>query len=100
MLRFTSAFDIGAQVKSAAQGGLQTLAVDIPTHVFESLARNSSWLTDDDAWRSIAAGFPTGQSAYAQQIRDDARQRRSDGHQFLLLIAVREERVALLTLVN
>jgi eukaryotic translation initiation factor 2-alpha kinase 4 len=77
---------------------MQVLAVDVPVPVFDALTRSAAWVTDDDIWRGIAAGFPTGQSAYAQQVREDAQKRKSDGHRFLLLFAVREERVGLLTL--
>jgi translation initiation factor 2-alpha kinase 4 len=92
------AYDSAARIKAAAQSGMQVLAVDVPPAVFESLVKSSSWITDDDAWRAIATAFPVGQSAYAQQVRELAARRRADGHAFLLLFAVREERIGLLAL--
>lgn len=76
---------------------MQVLAVDVPIAVFEALTKNAAWVNEDDAWRSIVVGFPTGQTAYAQQVRDAAARRKADGLKFLLLFAVREERVGLLT---
>jgi translation initiation factor 2-alpha kinase 4 len=89
-------FDMAAQVKSIAQSGMQVLAIDVPGSLFDVLTRNSSWITDDEAWRPILPHFPTGQSAYANQIREDAQRRKSEGHRLLLLFSVREERVGLL----
>jgi translation initiation factor 2-alpha kinase 4 len=91
-----AAFETAANLKSSVQAGLQVLAVDVPSQVFDALIKDAGWVTDDEAWRAIAATFPVGQSAYAQQCRESASKRRADGHAFLLLVAVREERVGLI----
>lgn len=74
------------------------IAIDVPTSVFEELTRNTSWINDENAWKSVFASFPTQQSAYAYQVRDAVLKRRGEGCKFLLLFAVREERAFLLTL--
>lgn len=86
------------EVKTAAANGLQTIGVDVPPVVFEALTRNSAWISDDDSWRPIASIFPTGQSAYATQVRETVARRKADGNKFLLFYAVREDRVGILTL--
>jgi eukaryotic translation initiation factor 2-alpha kinase 4 len=95
---FEVAFDAGARVKSAIQSGMLLLAVDIPTPAFDAMTKSSSWITDEDQWRSILAEFPTQHSAYANQVREAVVKRKSDGHHFILLFSVKEERVHLLNL--
>lgn len=73
------------------------LAIDVPPPVFDAITRNSAWVTDDDVWRPISSAFPTQQSAYANQVREAVAKRKAD-HQFILLFAIREERVQLLSL--
>jgi eukaryotic translation initiation factor 2-alpha kinase 4 len=92
------AFDAGARVKSAIQSGMPLLAIDVPTPVFDAMTRSSSWITEEDQWRSILTEFPTQHSAYANQLREAVLKRKSDGHHFILLFGVKEERVHLLNL--
>jgi len=47
---------------------------------------------------AIASGFPLQSAGYAPQVREAVVRRRADGHRFILLYAVRDERVHLLTL--
>ncbi|KAG5641706.1 hypothetical protein DXG03_004410 [Asterophora parasitica] len=91
------AFETGVELKSAFQTGLPTLAVDVPPAVFDSMIRNSAWVTEEEAWKSILSAFPTPH-AYAHQVREAVAKRKAEGHRFLLLFAVREERVQLLNL--
>jgi eukaryotic translation initiation factor 2-alpha kinase 4 len=79
---------------------LPTLAVDVPIPVFEAMAKNAAWTKDDDqdAWKSVLAGFPAQQTGYAHQIKDAIAKRRDEGCKFILLFAVRGERVCLLDL--
>ncbi|TDL16229.1 Serine/threonine-protein kinase [Rickenella mellea] len=96
-LLYDKAYEMASRVKSAMQtGGLPLIAVDVSTTTFESLTKNDSWVTDDEAWRPIAAGFPTPHAAYANIVREAVAKRKEDGCKFVLLFAVREERVALL----
>jgi eukaryotic translation initiation factor 2-alpha kinase 4 len=74
------------------------LAVDVPTSLFDAMTKSAGWITDDDAWRTIISSFAPTHSAYAAQVREAVGKRRSDGHPFLLLFAVREERIHLLSL--
>lgn len=93
-----AAFDIYVQVKNSVTSGMPSLAIDVPASVFEEMVKHTNWITDEDAWKPIAASFPPQHSGYASQIREAVLRRKADGHKFLLLIAVREERVFLLTL--
>ncbi|KAF9457367.1 kinase-like domain-containing protein [Collybia nuda] len=92
------AFETSVQFKSAVQTGLPTLAVDVPPVVFDAMIKSSAWITDEDAWRPIVATFPAQHTAYAQQLREAAIKRKTEGHSYILLFAVREERVQLVTL--
>ncbi len=93
------AFEFGLELKNtASQSGIPTVAVDVPTTVFEEMIKNTGWVTDEDAWKAIAASFPPQHSAYAHQVREAIIKRKSDGCKFLILFAVREERAFLLTL--
>lgn len=74
------------------------LAVDVPVTVFEEMTKSSHWIIDEDAWKPILASFPPQHTAYGNQIREAVTRRKLDGHKFLLLFAVREERVFLITL--
>ena len=79
-------------------GILPTLAVDVPPPVFDALTRSDAWVTDDEAWRTILTGFPTQHVAYAHQIREAVARRKNEGVEMLMIFAVKEERMALLTL--
>ena len=92
------AFETGVQLKNAVQSGLPILAVDVPPLFFDSMARSGSWITDEEAWKIVLNTFPPQNTTYAQQIREAAAKRRAEGHRFLILFAVRDERVQLLTL--
>ncbi|RDB27411.1 eIF-2-alpha kinase GCN2 [Hypsizygus marmoreus] len=92
------AYETVVDVKSAFQSNFPTLAVDVPPVVFDSMTRNSAWITEEEPWKAILSAFPTPHTAYAQQIREAAAKRKSEGHRFLLLFAVREERVQLVSL--
>lgn len=94
------AFQTSVQIKQAVQSGLPTLAVDVPMLAFETMAKNAAWTKDDEqeAWKSVLASLPAQQAGYAYQIKDAIAKRRDDGCKFILLFAVRGERVCLLDL--
>lgn len=76
-------------------------AVDVPSNVFDAMARSDAWVNDDEVWRTqVLSLMPAPQTAYAQQVRDAVAKRRStDGTEvIIMLFAMREERVALLRL--
>ncbi|KAF8060720.1 kinase-like domain-containing protein [Lyophyllum atratum] len=97
-LFYDRAFETGVELKSAFQTGMPTLAVDVPPVVFDSMTRSSAWITEEEPWKSILLSFPTPHTAYAHQLREAAAKRKAEGHRFLILFAVREERVQLLNL--
>jgi translation initiation factor 2-alpha kinase 4 len=86
------------QIKTAVQSGMPMLAVDVPTSLFDAMMKNTIWIIDDEAWRAIVGSVAPSHSAYAWQVREAVGKKKADGYQFLLLFAVREERVHLLTL--
>ncbi len=85
-------------VRSSIQNGMPTIAVDVSPDVFDAMIKNSSWVTDEEAWKPLAAAMPPQTSAYAHQIREAVAKRKTEGHHYVLLFAVREERVQLLQL--
>ncbi|KAJ6497813.1 kinase-like domain-containing protein [Mycena sanguinolenta] len=92
------AFETSLEIESGVQAGMPILAVDVLPAVFDEMIRSAGWLTDEEVWKSIAAGFPVQQWAYAQQVREAVVKRKTEGHRYILLFAVREERVQLLKL--
>lgn len=98
LIVLTAAFATGAEIKSSFQTGLPTLAVDISDLSFESMTKNSNWITDEGSWKTLLSTFEVHHTAYAHQIREAAAKRKVEGHRYILLYAVREERVQLITL--
>ena len=52
---------------------MPTLAIDVTNlrlRFFDPMVKSQSWITDEDAWKPIAAAFSTQHSAYAQQLRE------------------------------
>ncbi|KAJ7760657.1 kinase-like domain-containing protein [Mycena maculata] len=92
------AFETGLEIESGVHAGMPILAVDVLPAVFDAMIKGSTWLTDEDVWKALATAFPVQQWAYAQQIREAVVKRKAEGHRYILLFAVREERVQLLKL--
>ncbi|KAA1478685.1 Serine/threonine-protein kinase [Dentipellis sp. KUC8613] len=92
------AFETGAKIKSAFVSGIPTIAIDVPPATFDAMSKSSTWVTEDEAWKAIAMTFPTQSAGYASQVRESIAKRRAEGHRFILLFAVREERAHLMTL--
>ncbi|TFY68401.1 hypothetical protein EVJ58_g1031 [Rhodofomes roseus] len=92
------AFEAALEVKQAATAGMPTLAVDVPTSVFDELSKNASWVTDDEAWKAISAMLPAQYGAYTNQLREAVIKKKADGQKYILLFAVKDERISLLTL--
>ncbi|TRM58463.1 hypothetical protein BD626DRAFT_573474 [Schizophyllum amplum] len=92
------AFETSMKVKTTAQTGMPTLAVDLPPAVFDAMVKSPEWITDEEAWRSIMSIFPTQHSAYAQQVREAAVKRKEEKCAYILLYAVKEDRIQLLAL--
>ncbi|KAI0746241.1 Serine/threonine-protein kinase [Daedaleopsis nitida] len=91
------AYDSTVALRNALPA-LRTIAVDVTTAVFDEMAKNANWLTSEEAFRSLAAGLPTQHAGYAQQIRDAVVRQKTDGHRYVLLYGIRQDRIALLTL--
>ncbi|EJF61645.1 Serine/threonine-protein kinase [Dichomitus squalens LYAD-421 SS1] len=91
------AYDSATALKNAMPG-IRTIAVEVTTAVFDELAKNSNWLTSEDALRTIAAGLPTQHAGYAQQIREAVLRQKAEGQRYVLLYGIRQDRIALLTL--
>ena len=93
----TTAYDSASMLKSAMPG-LRIVAVEVPTSVFDEMAKNANWLTSEEALRAIAAGLAAQYGNYAYQIRDTILRQKMDGQRYVLLYGIRQERIALLTL--
>jgi len=79
---------------------MPVLAIDIsPTH-FESMLRNPAWITDEEVWKVMNTSFPNppGYPGYHSSIRETVQRRKSEGHSYILLFSIREDRVQLLSL--
>ncbi|EJU02741.1 kinase-like protein [Dacryopinax primogenitus] len=77
------------EIQRAEQAGVPVVAIAVPSTIFARLIADTSWVTDDDAWRAILPVFDS--ATYANQIRDAISAKRVDGHRFIWLLSVREE---------
>ena len=93
----TTAYDSASMLKSAMPG-LRIVAVEVPTSVFDEMAKNANWLVSEEPLRTIAALLPTHQSGYPQQVRDAILRIKTDGQRYVLLYGIRQDRIALLSL--
>jgi eukaryotic translation initiation factor 2-alpha kinase 4 len=94
----TTAFEAHLRVCSAVQSGIPVIAVDTPVNVFDALCKSSSWVADDETWKTMVSSFPLSSTGYALQIREAFSRRHAEGHRFILLFAVRDERMHLCAL--
>ncbi len=93
-----TAFEMGLRVSSAVRSGIPVIAIDSPANVFDLLCQSSSWVTDDETWKTVVSSFPLSGTGYAPQIREAICRRQAEGHRFVLLFSVRDERVHLFAL--
>ncbi|OSC98901.1 Serine/threonine-protein kinase [Trametes coccinea BRFM310] len=87
-----------SQALKTALPGIRTIAIDVPTTVFEDMIKNPSWLSNEEALRTIATGLPAQYGNYAHQIKDAVQRQKTDGQRFVILYGIRQERIGLLTL--
>jgi len=92
------AFEKAVAIKTSFQNGMPVLAVDVTPTQFETMTRTSSWITEEEAWKSLAAMFQQPQMNYALTVREAAIKRKAEGHSYILLFAVREDRAQLLSI--
>ena len=78
--------------------GFRIVAVEVPTSVFDEMAKNATWLVSEEPLRAIAALLPTHQSGYPQQVRDAILRIKTDRERYVLLYGIRQDRIALLPL--
>jgi eukaryotic translation initiation factor 2-alpha kinase 4 len=78
--------------------GMPTIAIDVAPPIFDSLVKNSSWVSDEEAWKTLCSGLQSATWAYLQQIREVVLKRKSEEYRWILLYAVKEERMQLLQL--
>ena len=72
------------------------LAIDVPSAVFDTLIRSPVWIHDEDVWKTVVAAMPPLQTAYAVQLREAVAKKKAEGHPYVVLYAIREERIQIL----
>ncbi|CAE6423470.1 unnamed protein product [Rhizoctonia solani] len=85
-------------VRQACSSGIQILAVDVPAPAFNAMTAGTSWLSDDDAWKTVLTAFPKEQTAHAMHVREEFLTKKAQGHKLLMLLSVRDERAFLFSL--
>ncbi|KAH7340654.1 kinase-like domain-containing protein [Rhizoctonia solani] len=86
-------------VRETASTGIQILAVDVPAPAFNAMTSGTSWLSDDDVWKTtVLTAFPKDQTAHAMHVREEFIAKKAEGHKLLLLLSVRDDRAFLFTL--
>jgi len=93
------AFELRAQVQEACRSNIPVIAVHVPPDSFGAMISNPAWVREDghEAFKIVAATFPPP-SSYATQIREAIIARSSEGHRFVLLMSLREDRIHLIDL--
>jgi translation initiation factor 2-alpha kinase 4 len=92
------AFEKAVAIKTSFQNGMPVLVVDVTPAQFETMTRTSSWIVEEEAWKSLSALFQQSQMNYALTVREAAIKRKVEGHSYILLFAVREDRAQLLAI--
>ena len=92
------AFEKAVAIKTSFQNGMPVLVVDVTPTQFEAMTRSSSWITEEEAWKSLSSLFQPSQMNYALTVREGAIKRKAEGHSYILLFAVREDRAQLLSI--
>ncbi|KAG8734066.1 hypothetical protein FRC11_012669 [Ceratobasidium sp. 423] len=91
--------ELQTAVRQATSTGIQILAVDVPAPAFNAMTAGTSWLSDDDVWKTtVLTAFPKEQTAHAMQVREEFITKKAQGHKLLLLLSVRDDRAFLFTL--
>nr|XP_019050908.1 PEK/GCN2 protein kinase [Kwoniella bestiolae CBS 10118]OCF29838.1 PEK/GCN2 protein kinase [Kwoniella bestiolae CBS 10118] len=74
---YEKASDFALQTHST----LPILGVDLPPPMLCQMTLDTTWITDDEAWRSLLAkeGISTGDRRYAETVRDAVKERKSGG---------------------
>lgn len=91
------AFAMENELKSAMQGnnsGFPMIAVDAPSAALAALTVNSTWLTNDEAWRGILSEFPALYTS-GTMLREAILKKREHGSKFIYLFSVNDDRVFL-----
>lgn len=90
---YDKATDFSASVKSS----LPVIGVDLSAEMLSAMTLETTWVRDDDAWRSIThPQLPTSERRYADQVRDAVREHQSTTGGPVWLFSVREARGFLL----
>lgn len=89
--QLTPADEFAASVKST----LPVIGVDLAPELLSSLAFDTGWITDDDAWRSLTHNaLPTSERSYAEMVRRAVADHAKNPGGNVWLFSVREARVS------
>ncbi|KZS96040.1 Serine/threonine-protein kinase [Sistotremastrum niveocremeum HHB9708] len=89
------AYMLGSDVKKLFSDGMPMIAIHVTQASFTALTASHSWITDDEAWKTVLDTFPAPLS-YAHQIREAVLKGKAEGHRYILLISLRDDQVHLL----
>jgi len=89
------AYQMDADIREYITSGIPLIGIDVPPSTFNALITNYDWLTEEDSWRGVVAEFPHLQNPYAIQIRETIAKYKLDGHRFVILFSLRDDRVFL-----
>ncbi|PPQ98103.1 hypothetical protein CVT26_003273 [Gymnopilus dilepis] len=92
------AFEKAEKIKTSFQNGMPIVAVDVAPQHFDAMVKNSAWISDEESWKAISSMFPPQHSGYAPTVRDAVLKRKADGHTYVILYALRDDRAQLLAI--
>ncbi|ORX40873.1 kinase-like domain-containing protein [Kockovaella imperatae] len=88
-------YDKASEFAESTRSTLPIVGVDLAPSILAQMALESSWLSDEEAWRTLLAPFSTADRRYVESIRDaivDIKSK-SEGDGWLWLFGVRDNKV-------
>jgi translation initiation factor 2-alpha kinase 4 len=88
------------KVKRVFASMIPVVAVHVGPASFAAMTAGNGWLTDEDGegFKKISSTFPASSGGYASNIRDALARRKDEGHEFALLVSLKDEKIHLMTL--
>jgi translation initiation factor 2-alpha kinase 4 len=76
---------------TSTRSTLPVIAVDVPASILAQLAINTSWITEDEAWKAVLTDPAIDDRKYAETVREGVRKLVKDENQNVIwLFGVRE----------
>lgn len=83
------------EFSESVKSSLPIIAVDLPSTFLSQASRQTTWILDDENWKSLLADLETGERQYADTVREGVRKLVKDEKvRMFWLFGLREDRVS------